>query len=293
MRICAIVLNYRDAARTLVCLRSLVGQGVDTVLVVDNSADALASSELAAATQRLRESGADFDLHVMTPSGNLGFSRGVNAGLASAHAQHCDLVLLINNDAIATPGMVTKLAERLRHEQAGIAIPTVLTADGTPQPRFWYQRFLGLMTTRPVPGAFPFPSGCCLMFHRALLAEGPLFDEDFFMYGEDVLLGWRLARSGVVTHLIDGAVVHHAGRASAGKHGLFYEYHTARAHVLLAMKTWRAPLEIPLLLATKGAGMLLRATWRTLRWRSITPLLASLLAWFPLTIRPNHGKRPD
>lgn len=293
MRVCAIVLNYCDAARTLACLRSLVGQGVDTALVVDNSADAHASADLAAAMQRLRESGADFDLHIVTPSRNLGFSRGVNAGLHTAHIQDCDLVLLINNDAIATPGMVDKLAEGIRHGQADIAIPTVLTADGMPQPRLWYQRFWGLMTTRPVPGAFPFPSGCCLMFRRELLAKSKLFDEDFFMYGEDVLLGWRLARSGVVPHLVGDAVAHHAGRASAGGHGLFYEYHTARAHVLLAMKTWRSRLEIPLLLATKAVGMLLRATWRSFQRKSVTPLLAFLLGWFPLNIRPNHGKRPD
>lgn len=48
MRICGVVLNYRDAARTETCLRSLAGQGLDTVLVVDNSDD-----EQAAVIERL------------------------------------------------------------------------------------------------------------------------------------------------------------------------------------------------------------------------------------------------
>lgn len=289
MKICAIVLNYRDAARTFSCLQSLAGQGLEIALVVDNSADAGASADLASAMQSLREGDMDFNLSVVTPPENLGFSRGINLALNAAIARTCDTYLLINNDAEAAPGMVEMLAAGVR--KTGVAIPVVLTQDGTPQPGFWYQRFLGLMAVRPLPGAFAFPSGCCLMFGRELLIGGMLLDEDFFMYGEDVLLGWNLLRTGKTPCLIEQAVAYHTGRASAGNAGLFYEYHTARAHVLLALKTRRTRMEIPLLILTKSAGMLLRATWRALRGANVMPLLAFFLAWFPLNIRPDHGKR--
>ncbi|HEY3327627.1 MAG TPA: glycosyltransferase family 2 protein [Novimethylophilus sp.] len=293
MNSCAIVLNYRNAERTEACLRSLVGQGIGAVLVVDNSADVRAAGELGAAIQRLQENLADFDLHVLTPAGNLGFARGVNAALEDERAKAYDIFLLINNDATAAPGMAGKLKAAMGDHHAAIALPSVRSADGLPQPTLWYQRYSGLMTAQPLPGSFMFPSGCCLMFGTASLTAGKLFDEDFFMYGEDVLLGWQLMHMGKAAYQVGEAVVYHAGSASSGKNGLFYEYHTARAHILLALKTWHYRLEIPLLLMAKSSGMLLRAVWRSLRWRSATPVLAFLLAWLPLNIRPDHGKRPD
>jgi hypothetical protein len=55
--------------------------------------------------------------------------------------------------------------------------------------------------------------------------------------------------------------------------------------VLLALKTARSPVEIPLLLAAKGAGLALRALRRCVRSGSAAPLLAFFLAWLPLEIR--------
>lgn len=291
MNSCAIVLNYRNAECTEACLRSLVGQGVRTALVVDNSADTQASVELAAAIQRIQNVRADFDLRVLTPANNLGFSRGVNAALEDERVKACDAFLLINNDAIAAPGMIGKLKLTMDSHHADIVTPVVRSFDGVLQPTLWYQRFFGLLTKQPYPGSFSFPSGCCLMFGKSVLMAGKLLDEDFFMYGEDVLLGWTLRRMGKMAYQVEDAVVYHTGNASSGGKGLFYEYHVARGHLLLALKTRHHWLEIPLLLTAKGCVLLLRAVWRSLRWKSGIPLLAFLLAWLPLNVFPEHGKR--
>jgi GT2 family glycosyltransferase len=288
MKIGAVVLNYRDASLTSVCLRSLVGQGVGVALVVDNSDDVHASADLVVVMQRLRDDGADFDIRVLTPPENIGFARGVNMALGCDVAQTCELFLLLNNDAVAAPGMVQALLRAMAETHVGIAVPVIQAAEGVPRPGLWYQRYSGLMTTHALPGAFPFPSGCCLMVGRVALADGKLFDEDFFMYGEDVLLGWRRWQAGETPCVVSGAVAYHGGSASAGNRGLFHEYHTARGHVLLARKTWRMRPEIPLMLATKGTVMLLRAAWRALRQRDTAPLRAFLLAWFSMEIRPCH-----
>jgi N-acetylglucosaminyl-diphospho-decaprenol L-rhamnosyltransferase len=293
MKICAIVLNYRDAERTETCLRSLIGQGIALVLVVDNSADAPAADALAVEMKRLCEDGADFHLQILTSACNLGFAHGVNTALNSRHAHDCDLFLLINNDATAMPGMVGKLMSAMGDHDNAIVTPTLLTEDGLPQPELWYQRFFGLMTLYPLPGAFVYPSGCCLMFGRELLSEGKLLDEDFFMYGEDTLLGWHLSQHGKKAAHLKDAYVRHSGTGSSRQYGLFYEYHMNRAHVLLAIKTCHSWLEIPLLLACKSIGILLRAAWRSLRRGSAVPLLAFLLAWMPLKVRPDYGKRSD
>jgi len=284
MKTCAIVLNYRDAARTEACLRSLAGQGLDILLVVDNSADQHFSDELAEMLTRLNAH-VDCRLRLLKPGSNLGFARGVNLALNDEDARHCDTFLLINNDAVAMPGMVVHLAAALVDADMAMVAPTVVDVTGKHQPMFWYQRFFGLLTAHSLPGSFPYLSGCCLLVRREMLEEGKLFDEDFFMYGEDTLLGWRLARAGRVLRRVNDAVVRHTSGGSSRQGQLFYEYHTARAHVLLALKTWHSPLEIPLLLATKSIGLALRALRRSARCGSGVPLLAFILAWFPMKIR--------
>lgn len=284
MKICAIILNYRDAARTEACLRSLVGQGVHQVLLVDNSADELAASALAAMVERQRGL-VGCTLHLLSPNENLGFARGVNWAILRAEAQPCDAFLLINNDATAMPGMVKRLAAALAEFHAAMVAPMVIDAAGKTMPMFWYQRFLGLLVTRQWPGSFPYLSGCCLLVSREMLEAGRLFDEDFFMYGEDTLLGWRIVRTGKTALRLDDVFVRHAGTGSSRHGEMFYEYHTARAHILLARKTWRHPAEMPFLLLSKCIPLSMRALWRSLRFRNRVPLKALFMAWRELNVR--------
>ncbi len=284
MKICAIVLNYRNAARTQNCLRSLIGQGLNRVLVVDNSGDDDAASELAAMMERQRVH-MDTALHLLDPKENLGFARGVNLALNNAGALHYDAFLIINNDAVAMSGMVTRLSIALFDSSAAMVAPVVIDAAGKLLPMFWYQRFFGLLTVNQWPGSFPYLSGCCLLVSHDMLVDGRLFDEDFFMYGEDTLLGWRLARAGGKPLLLADAFVRHEGAGSSRRGQLFYEYHLARAHILLARKTWRYPMEIPFMLICKCAVLSVRALWRSLSFWSVVPIKAFFMAWRELDIR--------
>ena len=284
MKICAIVLNYRDAARTAACMSSLIGQGLHTVLVIDNSDDAEAVEELAAMVDKQFDH-ADYNLRLLNPGSNLGFAQGVNFGLNNVAALNFDAYLLINNDAIAMPDMVSRLAIALFDSNAEMVAPIVVDAKGKPLPILWYQRYFGLQTTFPLLGSFPYLSGCCLLVRREMLREGKLLDEDFFMYGEDTLLGWHLACKGMEPLRLNDAYVRHEGEGSSRRGKLFYEYHMARAHILLAKKTWCLSLEIPLQLVCKSLTLLLRALWRSLRFRNVVPLKAFFMAWRSMDIR--------
>jgi hypothetical protein len=55
-----------------------------------------------------------------------------------------------------------------------------------------------------------------------------------------------------------------------------------RGHLLLSLKTGIHPVEIPILLAAKYTALSGRAIIRCLRYRAFIPLVAILVAWFPL-----------
>ena len=61
----------------------------------------------------------------------------------------------------------------------------------------------------------------------ALLSVGG-FDEDYFCYGEDVDLGFRLRLAGYQCMYVPDAIVHHLGSAIVGVHSDFQVYHGHR-----------------------------------------------------------------
>ena len=160
--------------------------------------------------------------------------------------------------------------------------------DGPTASLLWYHRLFALVLRQPCLGAFPYLSGACLLIPMSL-ARGCLFDPDFFMYGEDVELSWRMNQSGVRLVAAD-VMCGHVGSASARIGSLFYEYHVAKGHLLLARKLARNQFESWLFLFGRAISLPLRATLRSLRHRSLLPWLALLLAWLGKTPLPPGSK---
>jgi GT2 family glycosyltransferase len=132
------------------------------------------------------------------------------------------------------------------------------------------------------PGRFRFHyfTGCCLLLRRELANENGLFDERFFMYGEDVELAWRLSRQDKRMVCAEDVIVQHEYGPSVDRASFFYEYHMVRGHLLLTFATWIHRAEIPLIVTAKSLSLACRAVVRTVRHGSFVPLTAFLLACF-------------
>lgn len=156
---------------------------------------------------------------------NAGFAGGVNAGIA---ATQTDLIMLINDDALAEPGCVDALWTALRdHPQAGWAAG-VLTFSRRPQIvagagiRFHADGIatdyaLGMAVTQlptnpqPIFGA----SGGLALLRRTMFTDTGLF-ADFFSYLEDADLAWRARLRGWECVLAPTARARHVYSATAG-----------------------------------------------------------------------------
>jgi N-acetylglucosaminyl-diphospho-decaprenol L-rhamnosyltransferase len=276
--ICAIILDYFGSSKTIACLTSLIDQGLDAVMVVDNSGDRQANMQLQEALAEFCEREVPFMIHQIVNPQNLGYAAGVNNALRWLEEnQPYRYYLLINNDAEATPGMLPELLKFMRENDRTALTAPVIDIGHKQLTGYWYHRFSGLMFSHHVIGTFPYLSGCCLLVDRRIIGDG-LFDEDFFMYGEDVALCWRLRLSGWDTACVSQAIVLHEGTGSSRQGGFFCEYHLVRGHILLARKLARHRWGIPFLYFGRLLTISARAIVRAIRFRSLVPITASIIA---------------
>jgi N-acetylglucosaminyl-diphospho-decaprenol L-rhamnosyltransferase len=285
----AIVLNYHGSRKTESCLGSLTGQSIDAIYLVDNSVSAQEADSLNSVINSLKPDDNNAPIHLLVNDVNLGFARGVNTAIRVIRKdnENCQYYLLINNDTVVEPGTVARLLDCLESQKdIAIASPRVRSKDGDSCYR-WYNKWTGLQTGRPMPGSFPFVSGSCMLVRADVVTGESLFDESFFMYGEDVLLAWQVQKNNRKVKCLQDALVYHEGTGSSAQGDLFYEYHVARGHVLLARKLAKNIMEQILGFLGRVIFLSLRGLVRSIRFRKTAPLLAAILAWSRIDILPD------
>lgn len=228
-----IIVLYNSTAVIADCLRSLEAQvraGQLEVVVVDNASpdDSVAVVERGFPWVRL-----------VRQSHNLGFAGGVNRGLRVARGE---FLVLVNPDAVAPPETIPGLLGYLQeHPAVGAVGPRVLrptgqaevTASYRPTYRnevieslglFVFRRWIpawrsrGLLDPPSGPVAVDALSGCFLMFPRRILERVGEFDEDFFMYVEDVDWCVRVRDAGFEVHYVPTwSVVHERSQGGANQ----------------------------------------------------------------------------
>jgi hypothetical protein len=168
---------------------------------------------------------------------NAGFGRAVNAAARSAGGE---FLLILNPDTVVEPGAIAELVMFLRHRlQAGACGPKVIGPDGgfrhdcrrgfpTPMNAFGY--FTGLDRVFPhsrklggyhrrwlspdVEVTTDCLSGSCFLVRRSVFQSVGGFDEDYFLFGEDIDLCWKVRRAGIEIWFVPAARAIHAKGAS-------------------------------------------------------------------------------
>ncbi len=269
-----LTLNFRDVHRSAACVHSLLDEGAAHVLVWDNSDDC---GRTARALRLVL--GPESRVSIEVSPVNLGFAAGVNRGMDwIARHDSAAWVLLINNDAQLLPGGLNALREELvRHPECKFVYPDI-NHGGKIFGTLYYQRWLGLLSSRSVAGATAYASGCCLILNTTRIGPA-VFDEDFFMYGEDMELGCRLSKTAGAMVRLPFVWVRHEGSASSGLGTPFYEARMVAAHLILARKLAHSHISYAGLLLSRLLMLTVRALVRALRYRSYVPLRALGEGW--------------
>jgi GT2 family glycosyltransferase len=207
----AVVLNWNGGEDTLAALASL--DGVDTICVDNGSSD----GSDRAVEERFPS------VELLRTGANLGFAGGNNAGIRRALERGAELVLLLNNDAVAGPGLVDALARAAAaRPDAGLLACTILHEDGSVQyagasfaARLGYS---GRVSTAVPPGLTDVAraDGAALAVTRTAVERAGLLDESLFLYVEDVEWSLRVRAAGLAVVLVPDARVRHRGSAASG-----------------------------------------------------------------------------
>lgn len=290
VRIAAVVLNYRDAAHTIACLRSIAHQAVERIVVWDNSQDGGASAGELAGLLSAEPTGPCAIEQVTSPL-NLGFAAGVNAAIHHIDATGgADCLLLVNNDAVLPEGAVHGLLSALVSQPDAVAVAPRVRTAGLVQGLIHHHRWLAIQTAKPLPGSFAYASGCCLLLASERVPR-PVFDEAFFMYAEDVALGWSLRCANQHIALAGDVVVDHAGAASSELGSPFYEYQTALGHFLLTGRLARGRIRRAAMAVTRTLAVFTRAVVRMVRTGSSVPVVQTLRAFRDAAARSRRRDR--
>lgn len=280
MKICAVILNYFNWRDTVACINSIIQQPIERIVVLDNSGS---ESEKIA----LRKAFEDYPcVDVMKTEINLGFAGGINHVLRRVISCEFDSFLILNNDTIAPEDLVANLIKGSEVESFDIASPLIYNypqKDRLWSHGYYYNKIMGVVTHNPIaflPYTCFYLTGCCMLIRREVFETIGLFDESFFMYGEDVEFSYRAVKKGYRIGIVKSAKLYHHVSLSTQNNSPFYEYHITRSHFLLIQKFFNTNLERKLSFIFKVVILGIRAMVRTFRYINLNALLGYKRALF-------------
>ena len=231
MKLSVVIVSYNVSHYLLQCLDSLQRalRGIDgEVIVADNHSR---DTSVALVHQAHPEVKVIENLH------NLGFSKANNIALRQAKGEYA---LLLNPDTIVADNTIRDCIAFLDlHPDAGAAGVMMLNADGTvapesrrgvPTPLTSFYKLSGLCRMFPrsprfgryylghlpwhTPQQIDIVSGAFCMLRRSVLDKVGLLDEDYFMYGEDIDLSYRILKQGATNWYLPYPILHYKGEST-------------------------------------------------------------------------------
>jgi len=267
--VAVILLNFNGCEDTLACLDSLYGKGdaESVIIVVDNGSTDSSVSRLEdwARTKHvpIQSVGCRLDRNRATPTSlvpsdrgkltliqtgaNLGFAGGSNVGIRCALSWGVEYVLLLNNDAIAPPGIATQLVEVAKKENAGIVGTRICYFDEPERVwflggefRWWNNCMRQEAFRRGGSNSSVLPTdwvtGCCVLVHKSVFGRIGFLDENAFFHSEDVDFCERAASAGIRRVVATGTTVYHKVSRSAGANTPFNWYHYTKSRLYFHRK---------------------------------------------------------
>ncbi len=253
MKLSVVIVNYNVKFFLEQCLHSVevAIKGLESeVFVVDNNS---VDGSVEMVAEKFP------GVKIITNNENTGFSKANNQAILQASGEY---VLLLNPDTVVEHDTFTKsVAFMDAHPDAGgLGIKMVdgkgrflpESKRGLPTPAVAFYKIFGLSSLFPQSKTFgqyhlgyldkeqthvvDVLAGAYMMLRRETLEKTGLLDEDFFMYGEDIDLSYRITKAGYKNYYYpDARIIHYKGE-STKKSSVNYVFVFYNAMVIFARK---------------------------------------------------------
>ncbi|HYX44116.1 MAG TPA: glycosyltransferase family 2 protein, partial [Acidimicrobiales bacterium] len=234
-----VVVNYRGAPDTIECLRSLADgtwpRDRLEVIVVDNASGDASVEHIRAATPSAA---------VVESAVNVGFAGGCNLGAGRATGEY---LALLNNDARPHADWIAAAVAAFEHQPSVAAVASRVldwegrTIDFVDASMTWFGMGYKREVGRPDPGADDEPRDVLFATGSAMFVRTDVwravggFDDRYFMFYEDVDLGWRLNLLGHRVRYVPSSVAYHRHHASMRSYGSWREHYLLERNALFTL----------------------------------------------------------
>ena len=231
MKLSVIIVNYNVKYFLEQCLNSLeqAAKGIShEVIVVDNASTDASTEYITARFPNVKW---------MACKENNGFSKGNNIAFAQAKGEY---LLMLNPDTIVTKEAIEGCVSFMdSHADAGACGVYMLRTDGSfapesrralPTPFVAFCKMSGLSRLFPKSRKFgryymqyldknkvnpiEIISGAYMMLRHSTINETGALDENFFMYGEDIDLSYRILKQGYTNYFLPVKILHYKGEST-------------------------------------------------------------------------------
>jgi len=234
-----ILVNFRGADDTITCIGSLrqldwPADRLEIVCVENASGDDSAA----------RIAAADPGVLLVESAENLGFAGGCNLGVRRSHGE---FVAFLNNDARPDPAWIRAAIDAFNASPSiGSVASKVLDWEGqkidfVDSAVTWFGMGYKPFCEAPDTGDFDTPrdilfgTGAAMFVRADLFEHVGGFDDRYFMFYEDVDLGWRLNLLGWKVRYEPRSLAFHKHHASMNQFGSFRETYLLERNALFTM----------------------------------------------------------
>lgn len=178
------------------------------------------------------------EVNIIANDENLGFSKANNQAIAQSRGEY---ILLLNPDTILREDSLQKSLDYMEtHEKCGGLGIRMIDGSGNflpeskrglPTPLTAFYRMTGIASAFPRSRHFnayhqghiseheshkvEILAGAYMMMRKSVLDEIGYLDEDFFMYGEDIDISYRILKAGYYNYyLADSEIIHFKGEST-------------------------------------------------------------------------------
>lgn len=210
-----VIINYNGEKFQNDCIKSLFAQTYQDfkIIVIDNG-----STDN---SMKLLEAFNDDRIIKIYNGDNFGVAKANNIGIKESVALGCTYTLLLNNDTVLEP----KMLEYMVNKQELVASPKIYYYGTN---KIWYfggkiNKFKGTIThfyyqqeKYEINDYTTYAPTCCLLINNRVFEKTGLFDEEYFLYYDDVDFCYQLEKNNIKIALVNDAVLYHKVSLSSG-----------------------------------------------------------------------------